>query len=283
MAEYRTRALVLRVWEHRESDRLVHLFTEQLGRIAAIAKGARRSRKRFPGTLEILTVLEIRVVDPPRASLLRLESARLLQPFERFSNDLPRYALACHVAEILERLSGEREASPELFRFALGVLDVLAAERIDALLALLVGTKLLARLGFRPQLARCAVCGEPLGEDQPAAFSPREGGAVCAACSPGKEGRVPARLLLGLEAGLRLPLSRRGELGLGPADLEQADRLLERFSLYHVDVQLRSRAFLRDILRGGRCGPRDPGGRPRGSPDPIPSHSGVIPSGSGHL
>ena len=86
MPEYRTRALVLRTFDQGESDRLVHLYTESLGRVSAIAKGARRSRRRFPGTLEILTVLDVRIVDPPRSSLMRIEGAKLVEPFERLGN-----------------------------------------------------------------------------------------------------------------------------------------------------------------------------------------------------
>ena len=131
MAEIRTRALVLRCFDQRESDRLVHLYTETAGRVSAIAKGARRSRRRFPGTLEILTVLDARLVDPPRAELMRLEGARVVAPFEDLVGDLGRYAIACQLLEILDRLTGEREASPQLFHFALGVLDVLADATVE--------------------------------------------------------------------------------------------------------------------------------------------------------
>jgi len=80
-AEHRTRALVLRTFDQGESDRVVHLYTRTLGRVGAIAKGARRSKRRFPGTLEILSVVEVRLVDPPRAALMRLESAKLARAF----------------------------------------------------------------------------------------------------------------------------------------------------------------------------------------------------------
>ena len=121
MPEFRTRALVLRTFDQGESDRLVHLYTEELGRVSAIAKGARRSRRRFPGTLEILTVLEARIVDPPRSSLMRIEGAKLAQPFEGLVNHLGRYAIACQLLELLDRFTGEREPSPTLFQFAVGV------------------------------------------------------------------------------------------------------------------------------------------------------------------
>ncbi len=249
MKELRTRALVLRTFDQGESDRLVRLYTEALGRVSAIAKGARRSRRRFPGSLEILNLLDVRLVDPPRASLLRLESARLELPFERLVNDLGRYAISCHFIEILDRFTGEHEANPELFRFALGVLDVLAAETPDRLLALLVLAKTLAHLGYRPQLSSCSVCGTPLSSDAgQVGFVPRQGGAVCRPCGAGEEARVPVGLLCAIEAGIRLPLRERGRLALAPHALRRAELLLDRFFRFHIGIELKSAAFLRDIL-----------------------------------
>src|SRR5882672_11430131 len=178
--EHRTRALVLRTFDQGESDRVVHLYSEALGRIAAIAKGARRSKRRFPGTLEILSIVDVRLVDPPRAQLARLEAAKLVRAFEGIPASLGRYAIACQFLELLNRATPERQAQPELFQFALGVLDVLDGETPDRLLAL---AKTLARIGYRPQLVRCALCGADLPSDGWVGFVPGHGGAVCRSCS----------------------------------------------------------------------------------------------------
>ena len=53
MQKLTTEALVLRAVDLGESDRVVQLLTPETGRIAAIAKGARRSVRRFPGTLDL--------------------------------------------------------------------------------------------------------------------------------------------------------------------------------------------------------------------------------------
>jgi len=113
MSELRTKALVLRAFDFGESDRLVHLYAEQLGRVSAIAKGAKRSRRRFPGTLEILTVIDVRIVDPPRSSLMRLEGAKLVEPFEGLVNDTARFGIACVLCELLDRATGDRQAQPD--------------------------------------------------------------------------------------------------------------------------------------------------------------------------
>ncbi len=243
--EYRTRALVLRTFDQGESDRLVHLYTEALGRVSAIAKGARRSKRRFPGTLELFSLLDVRLVDPPRSSLLRLEGARLARPFEPLAADLGRYGIGCMFCELLDRLTGEHESNPDLFRFAVGALDVLCSEKPDRLLATLLLAKTLARLGYHPQLVRCSRCGEALGDAPRVAFDAREGGAVCRTCGGPESPEVPAHVLAALETGIRSPLRERGQLGLGLDEVRQADALVWRFFRFHVGLELRSEAFLR--------------------------------------
>jgi len=227
----------------------VHLYTETHGRVSAIAKGARRSKRRFPGTLEIFSLVDVRLIDPPRAQLMRLEGAKLVGAFEGLTANLARYAIACQFLELLDRLTAEREAHAELFHFAVGVLEVLREAEADRLLAVLVLAKTLARLGYRPQLTRCAVCfAEPASAVTQIAFLPAQGGSVCRACAGPAEGTVPLRLLRALEAGLRQPLRARGELGLAARDVERVELLVERFFRFQIGSDLRSAAFLRQAL-----------------------------------
>ena len=257
MSEHRTPALVLRTFDQGESDRIVHLYTESLGRVSAIAKGARRSRRRFPGALEILSVIDAQLIDRPRSSLAWLEGAKLLRPFEPLVNDLGRYAIGCELVEILDRYTGEREASPDLFRFSVGVLQVVIDEAPDRTLGLLVLLKTLSRLGYRPMLDRCGVCASPVPRSSGSVgFDPAQGGAVCLACVPAPAGRVSTALLHALEAGIRLPLKDRGRLGLGPGDVTRAEALLDRFFCFHLGSELRTSPFLRGILRNSLDSPK---------------------------
>ncbi|HSM92508.1 MAG TPA: DNA repair protein RecO, partial [Anaeromyxobacteraceae bacterium] len=49
--------IVLRVVDYGESDRIVTLLTRERGKVGAYARGARASRRRFPGLLEPFTLL----------------------------------------------------------------------------------------------------------------------------------------------------------------------------------------------------------------------------------
>ena len=272
--EYRTRALVLRSSDWGESDRIVHLYTEELGRVSAIAKGALRSRRRFPGVLELFSLLDARLVDPPRSSMLRLEAARLSRPIEGLTDSLARFAVGCHFLELLDRITGEGEAHPGMFPFARGVLEVLSREQPDRLFALLLLAKTLARLGYRPQLSACVECGAPLRGR--VGFAPAQGGGLCPRCTPEGTALLSARVLDALERGIRTPLSRRGELGLSRQDVDRLEREMLGFFRFHIGIELRSAEFLRGILASRQLdGPLEHGDTPRArakdaSGDPEP-------------
>jgi DNA repair protein RecO (recombination protein O) len=73
-----TDALVLRAVDFGESD-ASHLLTPDSGRLTAIAKGAKRSRRRFPGTHDVFNLLRVQVAPRRRpGTLARLEQAQLV-------------------------------------------------------------------------------------------------------------------------------------------------------------------------------------------------------------
>ena len=69
MTSYSTEALVLRMLEFGEADWIVHLLTPERGRVAAIAKHARRSVRRFPGSLDLFNHLQVELRPRRRGSM----------------------------------------------------------------------------------------------------------------------------------------------------------------------------------------------------------------------
>jgi DNA repair protein RecO (recombination protein O) len=268
MQKLTTEALVLRAVDLGESDRVVHLLTPETGRIAAIAKGARRSVKRFPGTLDFFNQLHVQLERKRGvAQLARLEHARLLRAFHGLREDAGRFALGCYLLELLDRLApedGRRGDLAALYRFALdalGAIDALPPEpRLRALLEL----RLLAAVGLRPELARCVRCGNPIQTPR-AQFWIAEGGAICASCTNPHEQGIPVHLgtLRALEQSLAFPLARTGRIALSELALREAQTLIGRFLRFHVGVELRSESFLSERLTPHRADERL---RPLGGP-----------------
>ena len=249
MAAIHREALVLRVLDFGESDRIVHLLVPDSGRLTAIAKGARRSVRRFPGTLDLFHHLRIQVDARRAQAMARLDQATLIRAFPGLRAEAPRFALGCYLLELLDRLApegGARGDTRRLFAFALAALDAAARDPLDLRLRTLLELRALDALGLRPELARCVRCGDglapaPSGSAQ-IGFPVGEGGPVCGRCADGAAGLLAVQLgtLRALERALQLPPEQLDRLVLGERTLEEARVLLARFQRFHVGVELRS-------------------------------------------
>ena len=283
MSALHTQALLLRSADFGESDRIVHLLTPETGRLTAIAKGARRSRRRFPGTLDLFNLLGVQVERRRPGTMARLEHARLLGTFEGIRRHSARFALGCYLLEMLDRLApegGPRADHRALFAHALASLRLVDASEPDARLRVLLELRTLAALGLRPELRRCVRCGRDVGgsgADAEAAgprtgFHVAEGGPVCGRCGAGTDALLPVHVgtLRALERSLAFDLSQVDRIALGGGALREARTLMARFLRFHVGLDLRSERFLEDRLTpaGGEGKLAPPDLPRRESPDP---------------
>jgi DNA repair protein RecO (recombination protein O) len=243
-----------------ESGRILHLLVPEAGRLTAIAKGARRSVRRFAGTLDLFNHLRIQVDRRRPSAMARLDQASLIRSFGPLRVEPARYALGCYLLELLDRLApegGVRSDTRRLFGFALDALAALTATAPDARLRTLLELRALDALGLRPELRRCVRCGGAPEAGGAVSFHVAEGGPVCAACGTRLEGllRVQLGTLRALEQGLRFELARLDRLVLGPRTLAEAGILLGRFQRFHLGVELKSERFLDSMLPLPRTAP----------------------------
>jgi DNA repair protein RecO (recombination protein O) len=177
-----TRALVLRTVDYRDADRIVTLLTERLGKISAMARSARRSRKRFPGALEPFAVIEAEI-GFGRNDLGSLHQARVLKGYPGILKDLGRMSTAAAALELVGKATPERYPDPELFRATVTLFQLLDDGREpieEALVSFQV--RAVALLGFAPSLDACGKCGRTAASGRAGLFDPVAGHLVCRAC-----------------------------------------------------------------------------------------------------
>jgi DNA repair protein RecO (recombination protein O) len=250
----RTEALILRSVDLGESDRILHLLVPEIGRLPVIAKGARRSVRRFSGTLDLFNHVKIQVDIRRPNSLARLDQASLIDPFLAMRSETARFALGCYLLELFDRLAPERGVRADmrrLFSFALGALRMVAERTPNLRLRTLIELRALDALGLRPEFSRCVRCGSTPAGRGPIGFHVAEGGVVCDPCGAKLAGisRVHPGTLRALEQGLRLDFERLDRLALSGPLLAEAHRLLTRFQRFHLGVELRSAPYLDRVLR----------------------------------
>lgn len=170
MAVLTSEAVVLRTWPLHEADLIVSLFTRDFGRLKGIAKSALKSRKRFGGALEPMTVVRVWFADRAGQELARLDQMEVVRSPLADPVDLARMSVLSFYAELLDESLPERDPQETVFRLLVSVLEQTRAAQSDKVqpwMALTYFSLWMTRLmGLLPEIGRCTACGEPLQSDQ---------------------------------------------------------------------------------------------------------------------
>lgn len=249
-----TESIVLHAFDYLESSRIVRLLTRDAGIRSALAKGARKSRRRFGSGLDLFAQGTAFVHTRPGRELDTLSGFEDARTRTVLGEELERFTGAEAIAEIALAF-GREGADTELFDAVARALDVLAVRSgLQAREATLAGAwQIVGALGFGPTLGECAECDEPVERDQAALFSHAAGGVLCARCAALTAGgrKLPASA----RAGIAGWMSGQRVEQLDDADARAHQRLLREFLAFHLhDVNATGRQSLRALDMWERAG-----------------------------
>jgi DNA repair protein RecO (recombination protein O) len=254
MPDFSTQAVVLRSVDYGDSDKIVTLFTSGYGKISAIAKGAKRSMKRFGGTLELFSLVNVVWSRRRGTGFPFLKEATAIRPPDRIRRNIFKTAYASYWTELIDKWieKGDRHyAIFELLSYVLGRLD--DSEIDDSLLSMFFQVKFLALCGFSPNLQVCSVCHKPLDAffGNRLYFSRIKGGVVCSGCGIHNNrdillSRGTCKLLLWIS---NAPSDKALRIRFSGASKEEGTRLLEGFCVYCFNKDFKSLRFLREIRK----------------------------------
>ena len=178
-------ALLLRRVEYGDSDLVVTLLTDTIGRVSALARGARKSVKRFGGAIEPMHTLHIAYDDRSGAELVVLREAKLLRARPFLVTSLSRMQAAGVALNWVRKAAPPRTPEPEVWGAMSDLLDRLGnsedTRSAQAHLAA-TGLRLLSAFGWGIDFERCVSCGKAPGPSQAAAVDAARGGLICRAC-----------------------------------------------------------------------------------------------------
>ena len=220
------RALLLRSVDFGDRDRIVTLLTRDGGKVSAMARGARGSRRRFVG-LEPLCVLDVELL-PGRGELQRLQGCALRRGYPGVLRSLEAISEGGRAIELLRSVTVPEHPEPELFDLVESFFEALerwvldpeaAAEptrgsgldagragveppagevagaatagarpRAGRLCALSseLRARVVAILGLLPELDACLHCGREAPPARAVLYASADDGVVCRACGGGE-------------------------------------------------------------------------------------------------
>lgn len=249
----RVEAIVLRHTDWGEADRMLWLFTREIGKVQVVAKGIRKPRSRKAGHLEPFTRVELQLAHG--RDLLIVTQAEAKDAYLALREDLVRVGYASYIIELLDRFTYEEGENISLYRLLTETLGRLDTEPQPAFAVRYYEVRLLDLVGFRPQLFHCVNCGEEIrAEDQ--YFSFEKGGVICPKCGPNEPGvrpvSMPALKILRHFQRSRYTEAQRARLS-SMVDHELED-LMGYYLTYLLERGLNTPSFLRQVRRAAGTG-----------------------------
>ncbi|HXZ99658.1 MAG TPA: DNA repair protein RecO [Candidatus Binatia bacterium] len=241
--------IVLRRVDYGEADRVLTVLTREHGKVGVIARGVRRTGSRLAARTDLFECSRMQLVIGRGELLVLAQAQRAPGPAPRLVQEPRRAACAAVVAELTDRVLEERQRDEEIFDLVEDALESVADPARDARAALVrFARQMIGRLGYAPQLHRCAACGGPLPE-LPAAFSAAAGGLLCPGCRPADPRAVdcPVRVIKVLRVAAEGDDATWERLRLDPATLSILETIVERELEQHLDRRLRSWEVLRAL------------------------------------
>jgi DNA repair protein RecO (recombination protein O) len=254
MPSLTTPAIVLRAVSYGEADRIVTLFGRETGRLSALARGARKSQRRFSGGLGLCAVGTASLRERSGAELMTLEHFDVTDSHTLLGSDVALMAHAAYAAELVGKLCAPRQPEARVYDWLMAFLGHLEVRGANAERLRVFELGLLAGVGLAPVIDGCAICAGASYAGRSVAdvafrWDPDRGGLVCVACARGGRpmGAAARAALVTLAA---TPLSSAGEVALPPDVNRDCREALLEIITHHVAGPLKSVEFIAKVGRG---------------------------------
>ena len=177
---YKTEAIVLKHFALGETDYLVTLYAPYMGKLKAVAKGARRVKSKLGGHLEPL--MQASFLINKGQNLDTISQAEVLDGFRTVREDLERLSKALYMVELVDSITPDEQPNYPMYRLLLEALRSLSDDS-SLLLLPFFQLRLLDHAGFMPELYQCVECSSIISPDMHY-FTPDGGGTICVSCHP---------------------------------------------------------------------------------------------------
>ena len=243
MAEIKTTGIILRYANYGEYNRMLTLFSPELGKVSFSARSCRKPGAKLLPSLEQFCYGEYALTG--KQDKYTVTQCVLKESFYGLRTDLKIFAHATYFVNLCEEFVVPGEGNPELFSLLLRGLTLycysgLSPNTITACLLV----KLLELVGYMPNLDYCVSCGQAVTEE--AGFSHAQGGVLCSDCA--KEKTLSWPMLVAMRRLQALEVEKIKNVRMEQSMADAMNQLLTQYLDYHVGRKFKSEEFLLSLM-----------------------------------
>ena len=238
-----TDALVLRVTDTGESDRLVTLLTSEYGVLRAFANRAKKINSRMHGATQSLCYADFSIYKSRESYIV--DDATAKEVFFGLREDIEKLSLAQYFCALVSELAPEMEPARDYLRVILNSLHLLEKQRrSNDYLKAVTELKFMVFAGFMPDLTVCAHCeNEPTDEIM---FNIDNGCIYCKGCGSGE--KINSTVLTAMRHVCANPIEKIYSFSLPIQDEKRFAYVCERFLLSQTGKRFKALEFYKSLF-----------------------------------
>jgi DNA repair protein RecO (recombination protein O) len=244
------RSIILKKQDRGEADEIVKFLSRDLGWLTGVAKNAKKSRVRFGGHLEELSLVDLTLRSRKRDDLVWIDEAQVVSGFLAIRSDIAKVARASYFLELASIFLPEGHPDPVLFDFLIEYLQALETSDPPQIHLLLDEIRLLGILGYAPRFDICPACGKALAPGEDAIFSAARGGACHPGCLEANEERslqLSPDTLAVLRRATQVEREAARRLRINKKGVDELHRALSAFVRYTRGEEVKTLLFLEKL------------------------------------
>jgi DNA repair protein RecO (recombination protein O) len=255
MVKYREKStaagFVLGFIDYGEADRIVTFYTDKIGKLKGIAKGARRSKKRFSNSIELFSQSKIIFSRNNKEGLALIENCDVINHYPAIRENLESTMAASYLTDLTNRFTVEEKRNKELFGLIGNFLELIENGNDLEKIMRFFEIRLLELSGYDPVLEKCVGCGTPLDRINTPFFNSRNGGIECPQCHRNGPNAFPVSVgtVKTLMLGKSMEIDKIHRLEPSEKILAESGRILGDFIQYILGKELKSLRILNEIKK----------------------------------
>lgn len=233
--------IVIRTNDYGETNKIVTIYTRELGKVGVMARGAKKPNSRLASSTQLFTYGYF--LFQKSSGLGGLQQGETISSMRGIREDIFLTAYASYAAELLDKSTEQNEPNPFLFELFNQTLQLLNEGVDPDVLLYIFEMKIVNVLGLYPQLDSCVNCSSKDGTFH---FSIRENGFICHRCFEVDPYRLPisqatAKLL---RLFYYFDLERLGKVTVKPETKAELKLVIDSYYSEYSGIFLKSKKFL---------------------------------------
>lgn len=240
------KGIVIKTQDYSESHKIVTIYSNKLGKISAIARGAKKPKSRMAAVTQPFILGEFFIYI--NSGLSTIQQGDVVDSLRFIREDIIKTAYAAYIVELTDKLVDSHLPDKYLFDQLYQTLSWIAEhDEVDADIPMMMyELKLFAKGGFAPTVNKCVSCGR---KDTPLYFSIAEGGLLCSRCNhiDSEAVMLPGNVAKLLHIFVSVELERVGTISVKSANKNLLRQLIDAYYDQYGGYYLKSKRFLNQL------------------------------------